>query len=83
MTNITYRNELSCGGLCDSLPCLGTPFLTGAASRYAYSSAEFVVLGATCGCRFNLSQTPTLVSSMTSIRGERDAICLSLFTRGP
>jgi len=70
------------GGLYDTLPCLVTPFLTGAVSRYAYSSAAFVVRGPTCGCRFNLFQTPTLVSSMASVRGERDAICLSLFTSG-
>jgi len=38
---------LLCGGLCDRLPWLGTPLLTGAASHYAYSSAAFVVRGAT------------------------------------
>jgi hypothetical protein len=74
---------LLCGSLCDRLPCLVTPFLTVAASHYTYSSAAFVVRGAASGCRFNLSQTLTLVSSMASIRAERDAIGLSLFTSGP
>jgi len=38
---------LLCGGLYDRLPCLGSPFLAGAASHYAHSSVAFVVRGST------------------------------------